>query len=68
MSSIPKKTYTITITPDTIDGGFVGKCDELHAFSQGETLGETIENMNEAVEVSMDDTSIFNMLIVQNNG
>ncbi len=68
-STIQKKTYTIIITPDEVDGGFVGRCDELHAYSQGETYGEIIENMKEAVEVSIEDDSVtdFNMLIVQNH-
>lgn len=66
--AIQKKTYTITITPDDIDGGFVGACDELHAFSQGETFGEIMENIKEAVELAAEDignTSNFNMLIIQ---
>ncbi len=69
-STIQKKTYTIIITPDKVDGGFVGKCDELHAYSQGETYGEIMENMKEAVEVSVEDDdgiTDFNMLIVQNH-
>ncbi len=67
-STIQKKTYTIIITPDEVDGGFVGRCDELHANSQGETYGEIIENMKEAVEASIDDgTTDFNMLIVQDH-
>lgn len=67
-STIQKKTYTITITPDKIDGGFVGTCDELHAFSQGETYGEIMENMKEAVELASEEignSDDFNMLIIQ---
>ena len=37
-STIQKKTYTIVITLDEVDGGFTGRCNELHAFSQGEWL------------------------------
>ncbi len=67
-STLQKKTYTVTITSDEADGGFVGRCDELHANSQGETYGEIIENMKEAIEVSIDDgTTDFNILIVQSN-
>ena len=68
-STIQKKTYTIIITPDKVDGGFVGRCDELHANSQGETYGEIMENMKEAVEVSIKNNegiTDFNMLIVHN--
>ena len=67
-STVQKKTYTVIITPDDADGGFVGMCDELNAFSQGETYGEIMENMKEAVELASKDignTDDFNMLIVQ---
>ncbi len=68
MSSIlQKKTYTIILTKDE-DVGFVGRCDELHANSQGETYGETIENMKEAISLAAEeyDVSDFNLLVVQN--
>ena len=68
-STIQKKTYTVVITHDKIDGGFVGVCDELNAFSQGETYGEIMENMKEAVELAAENagnTDDFNMLIIQN--
>ena len=69
-STVQKKTYTIVITPDKIDGGFVGRCDELHANSQGETYGEVMENMKEAVELAafeIENIEDFNMLVIQNN-
>jgi len=67
-STVQKKTYTVTITPDEEDGGFVGRCDELHANSQGETYGETIENVKEAVELAAKasgNTGDFDLLITQ---
>jgi len=67
-STMQKKTYTVVITPDESDGGFVGVCDELGAFSQGETYGEVMENIKEAVELAAEEaggTDDFNMLIVQ---
>ena len=67
-STMQKKTYTIVITRDEEDGGFVGRCDELHANSQGETYGEIMENIKEAVELAAEEsgnTSDFNMLVVQ---
>ena len=63
-----KKTYTIIITPDKIEGGFVGRCDELHANSQGETYGEIMENMKEAVDLASEEignADDFNLLIIQ---
>ncbi len=66
-STIQKKTYTVIITPDKDGGGFFGRCEELHANSQGGTYGQVVENMKEAVEVSIDDNiSDFNMLVVHN--
>ncbi len=65
-SGLQKKTYTVVITTDRVDGGFIGKCEELHAYSQGETYGEIMANMKEAIEVSLDESvGNFNMLIVQ---
>ncbi len=69
-STIQKKTYGVMITRDKTDGGFVGVCDELNAFSQGETYGEIMENIKEAVELAAEDagnTDGFNMLIIQND-
>ena len=62
-----KKTYAIVITKDLEDGGFVGTCNELHAVS-GDTLGEIIENMKEAVELAAEESknpTDFNMLIIE---
>lgn len=67
-ATIQKKTYTVVITKDEIDGGFVGHCKELNAFSQGETYSEIMGNISEAVELAaqtMEDVNDFNMLIVK---
>lgn len=67
-STAQKRTYTIVVTPDEDEGGFVGRCDELHANSQGNTYGEVMENMKEAVELAVeeiDSTIGFNVLIVE---
>ena len=67
-STVQKKTYTVVITHDDADGGFVGMCDELNAFSQGETYGEVMENIKEAVDLASEEAGNaddFNMLIVQ---
>ena len=63
-----KKTYTVTIVKD--EGGFVGRCNELHANSQGETYGDIMENMKEAVELAAQELGNkrdFDMLITQHN-
>ena len=66
-ATMQKKTYPVMITKD--DGGiFVGRCDELHANSQGKTFGEAVENMREAVELAAEElgsATDFNMLIVE---
>lgn len=51
----PKKVYTVTITEDDADGGFVGRCEELHANSEGETYGEIMENMREVMKLAAKD-------------
>lgn len=66
-STIQKKTYTIVLTKDE-DGGLVGRCNELHANSQGDTYGQVIENMKESVELAakeQEKISDFNLLVVQ---
>lgn len=63
-----KKTYTIVITTDKSEDGFIGRCDELHANSQGETYGEIMENMKDVVELTaktFDGVDDFNMLVIQ---
>ena len=68
MSTTIQKTYTVVITRDREDGGFVGRCDELHANSQGETYGKTVENMKEAVGLAAEElgsATDFNMLIIE---
>ena len=65
---LEKKTYTIVITKDTEDGGFVGTCDELRAVSEGDTFGEIMENMREAVCMGVEAygyTGDFNMLVTE---
>lgn len=67
-TTIQKKTYTVVITQDPEDGGFVGRCDELHANSQGDSFGEIIENMREAIELAAEESKSptdFNMLITE---
>ena len=56
------------ITKDTDEGGFVGTCDELRAVSEGETFGEIMENMKEAVGMGAKangHAADFNMLIIE---
>ncbi len=67
-TTIQKKTYTVVLTKDLEDGGFVGTCDELHAVSEGDTFGEVMSNMREAVELAAEvsgNITDFNMLIVE---
>ena len=61
-----KKTYDVVITKDDKVGGFVGECEELHAYSEGATFGEIIENMKEAIDLAIEDNPTdFNMTIIQ---
>ena len=66
-ATVQRKTYSVVITKDD-DGIFVGRCDELHANSQGKTFGETMENMKEAIGLATEElgrTTDFNMLIIE---
>jgi len=43
--------YTVVITPDTEDGGFVAECPEIPGcVSEGETLEEAMANIRDAIE------------------
>ncbi len=58
----------MVITKDLEEGGFVGACDEMHAVSEGETFGEIMENMKEALELAAEECGSptdFNMLIIE---
>ena len=65
-STIEKKNYAVVITKDEEAGGFIGACEELHAYSQGGTFGEMMENIKESVELAAEDKhNEFNLLIIQ---
>lgn len=65
-TAIQKKTFDVVITKDPEVGGFVGECMELHAYSEGDTFGEIMENMKEAIEIAIeDDPTDFNMLVIE---
>ena len=66
-ATVQKKTYAVVIAKDLEEGGFVGTCDELHAVS-GDTFGEIIENMKEAVELAAGERGSptdSNMLVIE---
>ena len=63
-----KETYTVVIATDKEYGGFVGWCDDLHACSHGDTFGEMVTNMKEAMELAVSEFGKgveFNMLITE---
>lgn len=63
-----KKTYSVVITKDPEEGGFVAICDELHAVSEGDTFGEMMENMREAMALAAEEgghITGFNMLVME---
>ena len=65
---VQKKTYSVVITKDLEEGGFVGTCDELHAVSEGDTFGELMENMREAMELAAEEgghATDFNILLME---
>lgn len=62
-----EKDTAVVITEDPEDGGFVGRCDDLHANSQGDTFGEAVENTKEAVLAAeeLGSPADSNMLIIK---
>lgn len=67
-TTVQKKTYSVVITKDLEEGGFVATCDELHAVSEGDTFGEMMEDMREAMELAAEEgghATDFNMLIME---
>ncbi|MBR1486293.1 MAG: type II toxin-antitoxin system HicB family antitoxin [Synergistaceae bacterium] len=44
--------YTVVIHNDAQEGGFWGECPELPGcYSQGESIGELMNNIQEAIEL-----------------
>ncbi len=65
-TTIQKITYDVVITKDKEIGGYVGACDKLHAYSEGDTFGEIMQNMKEAIDLAIEDNPTeFNILIIQ---
>ena len=65
-TTVQKRTYDVIIAKDNEVGGYVGTCEELHAYSEGNTFGEIMENMKEAIDLAIEDSQIdFNLLIIQ---
>ncbi len=63
-----RKVYEVMITEDKSEGGFVGRCAELHANSQGETFGEVMENIKDAMGLAIEDSENaidYDLLITQ---
>ena len=47
--------YSVVIVKDTQEGGYIGMCRELpEAKSQGETIEELLENMKDAIKLTLE--------------
>ena len=47
--------YSVVIVKDTQEGGYIGMCRELpEAKSQGETIDELLENMKDAIKLTLE--------------
>ncbi len=58
--------YTIVIHRDEQEGGFWGECQELPGcYSQGETLNELMQNMQEAIELYLEEPDKVNIFPVE---
>lgn len=52
-----KRNIRVLIYPDA-DGGYCVQCDDLSAYTQGETIEEAISNMREVVALAMEDEDL----------
>lgn len=51
----PHTDYSVIIIKDDTEGGYIGMCRELpEAKSQGETLDELLENMKDAIRLTLE--------------
>lgn len=52
---ISSADYSVIIIKDDSEGGYIGMCRELpEAKSQGETLDELLENMKDAIKLTLE--------------
>lgn len=53
--TLKDRKFTAILEPDTEDGGYVIRCKEISAaISQGETIQEAMDNIEDAVELCLD--------------
>ncbi|MBF0563762.1 MAG: type II toxin-antitoxin system HicB family antitoxin [Nitrospirae bacterium] len=50
------RQYGVIIHPDTEAGGYWVECPELDVVSQGDTVGESLDMIKEAMELHLEDT------------
>ena len=49
--------FTVILTPDEEDGGFVAECPSIPGcVSEGESIEEALANIKEAIELYLDPT------------
>ena len=47
--------HAIRATVYSDSGGYVAECPELHAVTQGDTLDETMRNLQEVIALALED-------------
>jgi antitoxin HicB len=61
--------YTVILTPDAEDGGFVAECPVIPGcVSEGDTVEETLANIKEAIEACLETLAARQEPIPQEGG
>lgn len=59
--------YSVIILKDVKEGGYIGMCKELpEAKSQGETIDELLENMKDAIKLTLEVRKEYAIIIKKN--
>lgn len=59
-----RQTIHATVYADS--GGYVAECADLHAVTQGDTLDETIGNLQEVIALALEDEDLAARGLVSN--
>lgn len=52
-NGLVRQTIHATVYSDS--GGYVAECPDLHAVTQGDTLDETMRNLQEVIALALED-------------
>jgi predicted RNase H-like HicB family nuclease len=61
---VVRQTIHATVYSDS--GGYVAECPDLHAVTQGDTLDETMRNLQEVIALALEDEDLSERGLVSN--